>query len=326
MHTIGVDVGGTNIEVGLVGDDHEVISRAKKNTPQDGPDAVLDVVADLVRELLENVDDSAEKSGGDQTPAAVGLGIPGVVHQGQALTVPNLPNWDGPVDLVSGLTQRTGFPVALGNDANVGLLGEWLAGAARGAENVLGVWLGTGVGGGLILQGRPFHGARGGAGEIGHIVVREGGALCSCGRRGCVEAYAGRRSMTSAVRSMIEAGRTSVLEELRLEHDKSSMTSGVWRDALEADDELAIEVFATAVDTVGVGIGAVLNVLDVDLVVIGGGLAEKLGSDLADRIETSTRPWVMRPSPDLQFRVAELGDDSGVVGAAALARALVIAG
>jgi len=311
MQTVGVDVGGTNIEVGLVGEDHEVLDRGKENTPADGPDAVLDVIAELVAGL-------------DGDPVAVGLGIPGVVHEGRALTVPNLPHWDDPVDLVAGLSQRTGLPVVLGNDGNVGLLGEWLAGAARGVANVLGVWLGTGVGGGLVLDGRPFLGAQGAAGEIGHIVVREGGQLCSCGRRGCVEAYAGRRSMASAVQALVEAGRKTTLEEIQREHDKATMTSGVWQDALEGGDELAREVFATAMDALGVGIGAVLNVLDVELVVIGGGLAEKLGSDLADRIEASTRPWVMRPGPDLRFRVADLGDDSGVVGAAALARSSVI--
>lgn len=313
MQTVGVDVGGTNIEVGLVGDDHEVIRTAKRNTPAEGPEAVLDAIAGLMSEV-----------GGE--PVATGLGIPGVVHEGRALTVPNLPGWDDPVDLAAGLSERTGIPTVLGNDGNVGLLGEWLDGAAKGHPNVLGVWLGTGVGGGLVLDGHPFLGAHGAAGEIGHIVVRDGGQLCSCGRRGCVEAYAGRRSMQTAVRAMVEAGRETTLEDLRREHGKESMTSSVWQDALEHGDELAQEVFATAMDAAGVGIGAVLNVLDVDLVVIGGGLAEKLGSDLADRLEESTRPWVMRPSPDLRFVVAELGDDSGIVGAAALAHSSVIAG
>ncbi len=178
MKVVGVDVGGTNIEVGLVGDDHEVLDRVKAPTPSEGPDAVQDTIERLVRSL------------GDE-PAAVGVGIPGVVHEGEVLTVPNLPNWEGPFDLVTALRKRLGVPVALGNDANVGLLGEWLAGAAAGARNVLGVWMGTGIGGGLILDGLPFTGAHGASGEIGHVIIREAGALCRCGRRGCVEAYAG---------------------------------------------------------------------------------------------------------------------------------------
>ncbi|GIF01863.1 hypothetical protein Ari01nite_93270 [Paractinoplanes rishiriensis] len=177
MLVAGVDVGGTNIEVGLVDADHRVHQRAKAPTPTAGPGAVLETITDLVTSL-------------DTAPIAVGVGIPGVVHEGSVLTVPNLQGWHQPVDVGAGLTERLGLQVALGNDANVGLLGEWLAGAATGGCNVLGVWMGTGIGGGLTLDGRPFSGARGAAWEIGHVVVQAGGALCSCGRRGCAEAYA----------------------------------------------------------------------------------------------------------------------------------------
>ena len=295
MQVVGVDVGGTNIEVGLVGDDHEVTERGKTDTPDGGPEAVLDAIAALLEDL-------------DGEPSAIGLGIPGVVHEGRALTVPNLPNWGEPVDLVSALTDRTGLPVVLGNDANVGLLGEWLAGAAKpGRDDVLGVWLGTGVGGGLVLDGRPYLGARGAAGEVGHVVVRQGGQLCSCGRRGCVEAYAGRRSMEAAVAAQVAAGRPSSLDSVRRDKGKAAATSGVWEDVLADGDEVANEVFATGIEALGAGIGSVLNVLDVDLVVVGGGLVEKLGSDLTDRIGAATRPWVLRASPDLRFAAAGLG-------------------
>ncbi len=314
MQVVGADVGGTNVEVGLVGDDHEVLERGKKNTPDEGPEAVLDAIAELVDGL-------------EGEPSAVGLGIPGVVHEGRALTVPNLPNWGGdPIDLIAGLTERTGLPTVLGNDANVGLLGEWLAGAAKGSNDVLGIWLGTGVGGGMILEGRPYSGVRGAAGEVGHVIVRQNGQICGCGRRGCVEAYAGRRSMEAAVRAQVAAGRKTSMLELQEEHEKDSFTSKVWEAALEDGDELATEVFDLGIDALGAGIGSVLNLLDVGLVVIGGGLAEKLGTDLAEKVEAATLPWVLRPEPDLRFVPAGLGDDSGVVGAAALARSSVITG
>ncbi len=171
----GVDVGGTNIEIGLVSEDHEVQERVKAATPTGGPDDVLTRITELIEDL-------------DGSPVAVGVGFPGVVFQGEVLTVPNLANFHEPVNMGTELGERLGVPVVLGNDANVGLLGEWVAGAARGARNVLGLWLGTGVGGGLIIDGRPFLGSRGAAGEIGHVIVREGGALCTCGRRGCAEA------------------------------------------------------------------------------------------------------------------------------------------
>lgn len=313
LAVVGVDVGGTNIEAGLVGDDHEVLERAKAATPTDGPDAVLDTIAELVGSL-----------GG--RPAAAGVGIPGVVHEGEVLTVPNLENWHERIDLGDALGTRLGIPVALGNDANVGLLGEWLGGAARGARNVLGVWMGTGIGGGLVLDGRPFLGSRGAAGEVGHVVVRSGGALCTCGRRGCVEAYAGRRAMATVVSAMVDAGRTTSLHRIQEEEGKTRLTSKVWARALAEEDTLAVELFDLAVETLGAGIGSVVNVLDLELVVIGGGMAEKLGQDLADRIAGATAPWMLRPDPDLRFVAAGLGDDSGLVGAAALARALVVGG
>ena len=307
----GVDVGGTNIEVGMVDDRHQVHGRAKAPTPAGGPDDVLDAIAGLIASL-------------DADPIAVGVGIPGVVHQGAVLTVPNLANWHERFDLVESLRQRVDLPITLGNDANVGLLGEWLAGAARGARNVLGLWMGTGIGGGLILDGRPFDGSRGAAGEIGHVVVLAGGALCTCGRRGCAEAYAGRRSMRSTAAAMVDAGWTTSLLDIRDDEGKDRLTSKVWAEALDEGDALATKLFDTAIETLGIAVGSAINLLDLDLVVVGGGLAEKLGPDLAARLQTAAEPWMLRPSPDLRFVVSELEDDAGVVGAASLARAELV--
>lgn len=313
MTVAGIDVGGTNIGAGLVGDEHQVLDRGKIPTPTGGPDDVMDAIA----ELVESLDGHAD---------AVGVGIPGVVNEGEVLTVPNLVNWHERVDIAGALQNRLGVPVALGNDANVGLLGEWLGGAARGFRNVLGVWLGTGVGGGLILDGRPFHGSHGAAGEVGHMIVQQGGALCACGRRGCVEAYAGRRSMAGVVSTMVDAGRTTALDDIREEEGKQKLTSRVWARALAEDDELATELFDMAVETLGAGIGSTVNLLDVELVVVGGGLAEKLGQDLADRVAAASAPWMLQPNPELSFVAAALGDDSGLVGAAALGRTALISG
>ncbi len=312
MTIAGVDVGGTNIEAGLLDENLVVLDRAKTATPTGGPDAVTDAIATLVGSL----------AGG---PDALGVGIPGVVHDGAVLTVPNLANWHDRVDLAEILRDRAGVPVVLGNDANCGLLGEWVAGAARGARNVLGVWMGTGIGGGLILDGRPCTGSRGAAGEIGHLVVRAGGALCTCGRRGCVEAYAGRRSMEAAATAMVEAGRATELFRIRDKRGKTALTSGVWARALAQGDELATELFDLAVSSLGIAIGSAINLLDLEVVVVGGGLAEKLGQDLADRLAAAAAPWMLHPHPSLRFVAAELGDDSGIVGAAALARTHLLA-
>ncbi len=312
MIVAGVDVGGTNIEVGLVDQNHDVIARAKHNTPTGGPDAVIATIVDLVRSLSDE-------------PIAVGVGIPGVVHDGNVLTVPNLANWIDQVDVRKQLEASLGIPVALGNDVNVGLLGEWIAGVANGIDDVLGVWMGTGIGGALVLDGRPFNGSRGAAGEIGHVVVQPGGALCGCGRRGCVEAYAGRRSMAATAAAMVDAGRTSALFDIRDDEGKTKLTSKVWARALAEHDPLAIQLFDMAVEMLGIGVASVINMTDVEMVVIGGGLAEKLGQDLADRIREAATPWMLRPNPEVRWVPSALGDDAGVVGAAALARAAVIA-
>lgn len=311
MLVAGVDVGGTNIEVGLVDGRHQVVARSKKSTPQDGPGAVIATIGELIDSLKEK-------------PAAVGVGIPGAVNAGKVMTVPNLPHWSADIDLGKRLSKTLGLPVALGNDANVGLLGEWLAGAAEGADNVLGVWMGTGIGGGLILDGRPYTGSRGAAGEVGHVIVRADGALCSCGRRGCVEAYAGRRLMSKTVRAIHESGRETSLFKIQQAEGKAQPTSKVWARALKEGDTLAREVFTAGISTLGMGIGSILNVLDLERVVMGGGMAEKMGQTLADRVGEATKPWVMAPNPSLTFVIAKLGDDSGVVGAAALGRALII--
>ena len=311
MLVAGVDVGGTGVKTGLVDESHKVAARTKDPTPQKGPHSLIALIARQIHGFKEK-------------PAAVGVGIPGAVSAGEIIHVPNLANWSPDFKFRKMLEKAVGVPVALGNDVNVGLLGEWLAGAAKGAKNVLGVWMGTGIGGALILDGRPYDGVRGAAGEIGHMVVRADGALCSCGRRGCVEAYAGRRMMSATVRAMQDAGRKTTLFKIEDEENKKRPTSKVWAEALDDGDPLATEVFDAAIEALGLGIGSVLNLLDLELVVIGGGFGERMGKKLAERIGKVAQARVMAPNPKLKYVASELGDDSGIVGAAAIARAAVV--
>ncbi len=313
MLVAGIDVGGTSVKTGLVAEDHKVIARSKEATPQTGPEA-------LVATIREQI------AGFPERPAAVGLAIPGAVSGNRIIRVPNLADWPQDIDLAGILEKALAVPVALGNDVSCGLLGEWLAGAARGFDNVLGVWWGTGVGGALIVDGRPYNGSRGAAGEIGHVAVHPDGALCGCGRRGCVEAYAGRRMMSATARALQAAGRETSLFALQKRAGKDRPTSKVWAKALEEGDAVASEIFAGGVAALGLGIGSVLNVLDLDRVVIGGGFGERMGPKLAARIAGAAAPRVMAPNPELRFVAARLGDDSGVVGAAALGRAAVVEG
>jgi glucokinase len=182
------------------------------------------------------------------------------------------------------------------------------------------VFWGTGVGGGIILDGRPWLGL-GGAGEIGHVVVVMNGARCTCGRLGCMEAYAGRASMEAYVRELHEKqGRKTDLFKLMREHDRTRLTSGVWARALEHGDKLAAQTLERAVEALGAGIASVLNVLDVEGVVLGGGLGVRLGHPYASRIADAMLPHLFADERPPHVHVAALGDLGGAIGASLLVR------
>ncbi len=304
----GIDLGGTKIAGALVSETLEVLARVRSKTPAGGPDAVVRGIVAALEEL-----------GGE--PAAIGVGAPGPVADGVVLTAPNLPGWTHPVALERVLGRRLSAPVVVANDGNVATLGEWAVGAGRGADHILGVFLGTGVGGGLVLDGRMHGGATGQAGEFGHVTVALDGPECGCGRLGCVEAYAGRASMERRVAELVAEGRTTLLPQLAARKGKSRFTSGVWAAALEEGDAVARQVLDQAVVALGAAIGGALNLLDLQRVVIGGGMTEKLGTPLVDRIAAATEPYRMTLATSVTFTPAALADDAGVLGAAALARA-----
>ncbi len=303
----GVDLGGTKILAALIDDDHTVIADKKVPTPGNGPESVVEAIRTAVNALPER-------------PDTVGVGAPGPVHDGVVKTAPNLAGWDNPVPLAELLSKALDRTVIVDNDATVGALGEFVAGAGRGARNLLGVWVGTGVGGGLVLEGRPYRGSFGGAGEFGHMVVRQGGQRCNCGRRGCLEAYAGRASMERAVQILVAAGAQTALTRIAAEKGKSHLTSSVWKRALSEGDAVANQLLDEAVSAVSIGVANAVNLLDLDRVVVGGGFAEALGQPLADRIADAARPYFLVADADRDVVVAELVDTAGVVGAAALAR------
>ncbi len=305
----GVDVGGTKVAVAAVDGEDQVHHRRKRPTPESAQE-VVDLITEMVQDLPE--------------VTAVGVGLPGLVQDNRVLNAPNLTGWDEHFDAVELLREALGVPVFVGNDADVGLLGEWQAGIAVGQRDVLGVWMGTGIGGSLILGGRPYRGATGVGGEFGHVLVQPGGAMCGCGRRGCVEAYAGRRMMGLAAEAKCAAGRESALFSIMAKKGKPTPTSSVWGAAIEAGDEVATELMDTAVEKLGTAIGSAVNLLDPDLVVLGGGMAEEFGQELADRVARAAEPWTLHVRGDRKYKVAALKDNSGVVGAARLARAGVL--
>lgn len=289
--------------VALDGDD--VVAEAKRKTPRNGGvDGVIDAVTAVVADL-------------DVDAAAVGVGAPGPVEPstGTVRQAPNLPGWSEPVPLADVLAQRLGVTVTVDNDVNCATLAEQRLGAAAGAGDVLGVWVGTGVGAGLVLDGVLRRGPHGGAGELGHVVVNVDGHLCGCGHRGHLEAYAGRAGMEREARRRHQVGEPTLLVESA--GDKR-MTSRVWAEAIEAGDTVATEIMTTATGVLGAALATVMALVEVEVVVIGGGLADRFGEPYLHDIDAAFRRRLFGESP-VELRRARLGDRSGAIGAALLA-------
>jgi glucokinase len=312
----GVDLGGTKIQAVVVDDGDTVLGSAREPTPEQGGPA--DVAAAIAQSLTKAVE-AARLTTADL--AGVGVGSPGTIDAaaGTVSNAGNLPGWEGSFALADALSQALGTPVLLGNDVSVATDAEFRLGAGRPYQSLVGVFWGTGVGGGLILDGRPWHG-RGAAGEIGHVVVKLGGRRCTCGRQGCMEAYAGRLAMEIHAREQVAKGRKTVLFKLMEERGRTRLTSGVWARALEHDDKLAIQLLDGAVSALGAGIASVINVLDVEAVLIGGGMGLRLGEPYAQRIADAMMPHLFVDERPPAVHLAALGDLGGAIGAALLVR------
>ena len=210
------------------------------------------------------------------------------------------------------------MPIGLANDVTVATNAEFELGAAKPYNSLLGVFWGTGVGGGIVLDGQVWDG-RGGAGEIGHMVVKSDGRTCPCGRIGCMEAYAGRGAMEVRAREKVDEGEKTVLFEIMEERGKPRLSSGIWARALERDDKLAHHLVDRAVDAIGVAVASSLNLLDVDAVVIGGGLGIRLGDPYVEKIREAIMPHLFADHRPPEVLLASLGDLGGAVGATLLA-------
>jgi glucokinase len=310
----GIDLGGTKIQAVVVDEDNSVLGSARRPTPTTGGPA------DVADELESALRDAAAASELDPSDlAGVGVGTPGRVEDGNVTQARNLPGWEGTFPLGPVLSKALGVPVRLGNDVQVATAAEFKLGAGRLYDSLLGVFWGTGVGGALILDRRPWRGL-GGAGEIGHMVVEIDGARCTCGREGCMEAYAGRGSMERHVQKLVDKGHKTKLFELMQERGRTRLTSGVWARALEHGDKMAVKMIDRAVEALGAGVASAQNLIDVEGVIIGGGLGVRLGHPYAKRIAEAMQPHLFADSRPPHVHVAALGDLGGAVGAALLLR------
>jgi glucokinase len=308
----GIDLGGTKIQTAVLDEEHTVLGSARRPTPTSGGPA------DVAREIETAMRDAAKAAElKTEDLAGAGIGSPGVIDGGNVTSARNLPGWEGSFPLAKTLEKALGCEVKVGNDVQVATDAEFKLGSGRPYDSLLGVFWGTGVGGGLILDGKPWIG-RGGAGEIGHVVVELDGARCTCGRIGCMEAYAGRKAMEEHVAKQVEQGHKTDLFKLMKERDRTRLTSGIWARALEHGDKLATHAIERAVRALGAGIASVVNVLDVEAVIVGGGLGVRLGDPYAKRIAEAMQPHLFNDGRPPQVHVAALGDLGGAIGASLL--------
>jgi glucokinase len=310
----GLDLGGTKIQAVVMDGRREVIGEAKSATP------TTDGAQDVILALVATMGAACADAGVDQSDlTGVGVGSPGAIdtRRGVVTGARNLPGEGAPIRVAAGFKTLADTRAYVDNDVTVGVNAEYALGAGRRSKSLLGVWWGTGVGGGLVLNGEPWEG-RGAAGELGHVVVKLNGAQCTCGRRGCMEAYAGRGAMELRARREHKRGRKTDLFKIMEKRGRTRLTSGVWARALDHEDELARELIERALGALGAGIASAVNVLDVETVVIGGGLGTRLGEPYVERIREAMQPHLFVDDKPPRVALAELGDLGGAMGAALL--------
>jgi glucokinase len=314
----GIDLGGTKIQTVVVSARNKVLGESRRPTPTEGGPE------DVAREMAAALREAAEQGGIDPSALkGIGVGSPGDADEetGVVSGARNLPGWEGSFPLAEWLSKELGAPAKVGNDVQVGVEGEFHLGAGKPYKSVLGAFWGTGVGGGMILNGKPWLG-RGAAGEIGHVIVRRGGPKCSAGHPGCMEAYAGRASMEKEARRLHKQGEKTKLFRIMEERERDRLTSGVWERALKHGDEVAEHLMKRATKALGEGLASSINLLDPEAVIIGGGMGVRFGEEYMPRIKEAMEPYLFDPKDPPPMLLASLGDLGGAIGAALLAKNL----
>ena len=317
-YALGIDLGGTKTLASVVDiTSGEVISSARKRTRAErGQDFVAQRTIELATAALE-----AAKLPDGASITAIGIGAAGQIDRkaGVVVDAPNL----GVKNMHLGdiLGKQFGVPVAVGNDVEVAALGEYIYGAGHGFSNFVCVFVGTGIGSGIVQNGRMYTGLTGTAGEVGHMVIEANGRICGCGSRGCLEAYASRTAITRAIMAEIHHGRPSWLAEeaaQQLLGGETIIRSGLLAKALEQKDELTIEILTEAADYLGIALGSIMNFYNPEAIILGGGVIEAIDLLFEGAVHRARVTALSAPAHGTKILRAKLGDFSGVVGAACL--------
>ncbi len=318
IYALGIDLGGTKTLAAVVDiTTGEVISSARKRTrAEKGQAFVSQRILDLSTQAIQaaNLPDNA-------AIVAVGVGAAGQINRKAGIIedAPNLGVKNMPIGEL--LHKQFDKPASVGNDVEVAALGEYLYGSGQGYKNFVCLFVGTGIGSGIVQNGRIYTGLTGTAGEVGHMTIVAGGRVCPCGSRGCLEAYASRTAMTKAIMAEIHHGRQSILAEdaeLQLKEGETIIRSGLLAHAIAHNDQLVIEIISEAADYLGYGMASVMNFYNPECIILGGGVIEAIDL-LFERAEHRARTVALAaPASSTKIIRARLGDFSGVVGAACL--------
>jgi glucokinase len=315
---VGTDLGGTKILAGVVGENGKILGMAKRATR--AHEGVERVVVRISKTILDAVSD-AKLDRSDIAAACVVAPGPSHPEQGVVWSAPNLPGWEE-VPLPDLLSERLGIPVYLENDVNLGTFGEFVLGAGQGYRDLVGIFVGTGIGGGLVLNGKMRQGFRYSAAEIGHMVILADGPVCGCGKRGCAEALASRSAIERDIWAGIRAGRESVIPEIMKREKRKQIPSGALAEAYRKGDPLVAEVLSRAQFYLGILVATCVNLIDPEAVILGGGVVEALGDDFLEPIRRVAYQYFMnkRDEKSVHILQAKLGDHAALLGAAMFAR------
>jgi len=310
-YSICLDIGGTKVLGAIFNQDGQIVHRLKKKTKaKEGMQNVEDTIVSVVDEMTASFGITLSDV------EAIAAGAPGVINQdtGVVLFSPNLPWQNYAIEEI--LEERFKTPFYIGNDVNVGVYGEWKHGAARGLRNVVGLFIGTGIGGGLILDGKLYTGFDCKGAEYGHMVLNIEGPRCNCGQRGCLEAFSSKLGMSDYIRQQISRGRSTMMEGAIVDN---VFKSKAMKTAYDAGDQVMIEAIDRACLYLAVGSGNLVNTFSPEMIVLGGGVMEAMGDVFLDRILSKVDAYCL-PSikSTVRFAKAELGDDSILYGALAL--------
>jgi len=324
-YIIGVDLGGTTIATGAMPADgsRQLAMDTRATMAEGGADAVVDRIVAAVEDVIART--IAETGCARSDFLGVGIGAPGPLdrERGIVLIAPNLGWRDFP--LRDSIAERVGLPSTLDNDANCATLGEWWCGAAQGGRNVVGITIGTGIGGGLIFDGALYHGSSDVAGEIGHATIDSTGRRCKCGNYGCLEAYASGPAIAERAREALAGDETSILPQL-VDGDTARITAQTVYEAAKRGDEIAREVVRETARFLGTGVANLVNVFNPDVVVLAGGVTAA-GDALFEPLRAEVRRRAFRPAVEAcRIVPGSLGGYAGVVGAVATFKAQSMGG